>query len=194
MKPNSGFSRRNFLRATSLAVGGAASLVPLLTQAAAMNPLPLGSQGAFPLLRMRNLHTGETLEVSSEAALGSRPVFLAELNRFLRDHYSGDHGSMDPGLLDQVRRLQQVLGSNGAIEVISGYRSPATNDRLRRRGGGGVASRSLHLQGRALDMRMAGVPLTTLRDAALDLRAGGVGFYPESNFLHIDTGAFRRWG
>jgi uncharacterized protein YcbK (DUF882 family) len=87
-----------------------------------------------------------------------------------------------------------VLASDATIEVISGYRSPATNERLRRRGGGGVASRSLHLQGRALDIRMVGVPLSILRDAALDLRAGGVGFYPESNFLHIDTGTVRRWG
>jgi uncharacterized protein YcbK (DUF882 family) len=194
MMPNSRFSRRHFLRATSLAVGGSVLLAPLSTRAATMTSHSQPKQSGLPLLRMRHLHTGETLEVPSQAALGPRPVFLAELNRFLRDHYSGDLGSMDPGLLDQIRRLQQVLESSGAIEVISGFRSPATNERLRRRGGGGVASRSLHLQGRALDMRMAGVPLATLRDAALDLRAGGVGFYPESNFLHIDTGSFRRWG
>ena len=101
---------------------------------------------------------------------------------------------MDPGLLDQLRSLQRLLAADGTIEVISGFRSAETNERLRRRGGGGVASRSLHLQGRALDLRMEGVPLARLRDAALELQAGGVGFYPESNFVHIDTGRVRRWG
>jgi uncharacterized protein YcbK (DUF882 family) len=143
---------------------------------------------------MHHLHTGETLALAREATPSEKPGFLALLNRFLRDHYSGVQGTMDPGLIDQVRRLQQAMASDGAIEVISGYRSSVTNERLRRRGGGGVATRSLHLQGRALDLRIAGVPLVALRDAALDLRAGGVGFYPESNFLHIDTGPVRRWG
>jgi len=83
---------------------------------------------------------------------------------------------------------------SGTFEVISGFRSAETNERLRRRGGGGVASRSLHLEGRALDLRVPGVPLAVLRDAALELRAGGVGFYPASDFVHIDTGRVRRWG
>ena len=145
------------------------------------------------LLRMRHLHTGETLRVANDAALDRPPVFLATLNHFLRDHYSGDQARMDPALLDQICCLHRTLQGAGDIEVISGYRSAATNDRLRRRGGG-VASRSQHVLGRALDLRMTGVPLTLLRDAALDMRAGGVGFYPESNFLHIDTGPVRRWG
>lgn len=169
-------------------------LAPLLTQASTRVPFSRSSLSGSVLLRMHHLHTGESLEVLTGPSVGARPVFLGALNHFLRDHYSGDQGTMDPGLLDQIRRLQQMLGSDGAIEVISGYRSPATNERLRQRSGGGVASRSLHIEGRALDMRMAGVPLARLRDAALDLRAGGVGFYPESNFLHIDTGSVRRWG
>lgn len=193
MKTEADHARRRLLRGTTLTVGGAAMLAPLFAQAAPLPLFPQHSPGGPMLLRMRHLHTGETLEVASDAAPGQRPVFLAALNRFLRDHYSGDQATIDPGLLDQIRRLQKLLTSDGTIEVISGYRSPATNDRLRRRGGG-VASRSLHVLGRALDLRIAGVPLTTLRDAALDMRAGGVGFYPESNFLHIDTGSVRRWG
>ena len=152
------------------------------------------SADAGPALRLRHLHTRESLVVAADAAQVHRPGLLATLNRFLRDHYSGMQGTMDPGLLDQLRSLQHLLAADGTIEVISGFRSAETNERLRRRGGGGVASRSLHLQGRALDLRMEGVPLARLRDAALELQAGGVGFYPDSNFVHIDTGRVRRWG
>ena len=80
------------------------------------------------------------------------------------------------------------------FEIISGYRSPVTNSMLRKTGGGGVAKRSLHMEGRAIDIRLVGVDTARLRDAALALGAGGVGFYPESDFLHIDTGPVRSWG
>nr|HMS81883.1 DUF882 domain-containing protein [Burkholderiaceae bacterium] len=100
---------------------------------------------------------------------------------------------IDPALLDQLQRLARLTGTRAPFEVISGYRSPRTNDLLRRTGGGGVARRSLHLDGRAIDLRLADVPLASLRDAALELRAGGVGFYRSEGFVHLDTGRPRAW-
>ena len=91
-----------------------------------------------------------------------------------------------------MHQLQQLVGAPHAFEVISGYRCPTTNIRLRATRGGGVAKRSLHMEGRAIDIRAPGVPLADLRDAAVSLRAGGVGFY-SGQFLHIDTGRVRRW-
>lgn len=187
-------TRRCLLRGTALAVGGAVLDAPLLAQAAPLDSSPQGARFAAPAVRLHHLHTGESLAFAHMAAPREPRGFHALLNRFLRDHYSGDQGTMDPGLIAQIRRLRQLLASDGTVEVISGYRSLATNQRLRKGGGGGVASRSLHLEGRALDFRIVGIPLGMLRDVALDLRAGGVGFYPESNFLHIDTGPVRRWG
>ena len=182
-------ARRRLLR-LGLA-GGAALAVPAIAQGAPLAP------SAATVLRLRHLHTGERLVLPSldaEALAAPPATLLRQVSRFLRDHYSGDVTVMDPGLLVQVRSLQRLLGTDSTVEIISGYRSPATNERLRRRGGGGVASRSLHLEGRALDIRFTAVPLAELRDAALSLRAGGVGYYPRSNFVHIDTGRVRRWG
>lgn len=118
---------------------------------------------------------------------------LGALDRFLRDHYSGAVGSIDPQLYELLHGVLRLLGTDRPFEVISGYRAPATNQRLRAAGGGGVARNSLHLQGRAIDVRLPGVPLKELRDAALTLRGGGVGFYPASQFVHLDTGAPRSW-
>ena len=194
MKPIPDCTRRSLLRGTTLTVGGLLMHAPSISQAVPLVPAPRRPEVGSSALRLHHLHTGETMAFARDATPGEKPGLMALLNRFLRDHYSGVQGTMDPGLIDQIRRLQQVMASDGEIEVISGYRSSVTNEWLRRRGGGGVATRSLHLQGRALDLRIAGVALPVLRDAALDLRAGGVGFYPESNFLHIDTGPVRRWG
>jgi uncharacterized protein YcbK (DUF882 family) len=115
------------------------------------------------------------------------------LNHFLRDRYTGEVGPMDPALFDLLHRVQTALGAKGSFEVISGFRCAATNARLRRTGAGGVATRSLHMDGRAIDVRLAGVPLAELRDVALSLRAGGVGFYPREQFVHLDTGRVRAW-
>ncbi|HEX6363700.1 MAG TPA: DUF882 domain-containing protein, partial [Albitalea sp.] len=115
------------------------------------------------------------------------------LNRFLRDHYTGDVGRIDPQVFDLLHRVQGLLGHRDALEVISGYRSPATNTRLQQTRGGGVATRSLHMDGRAIDVRLRGVPLAEVRDAALSLQAGGVGYYPHEQFVHLDTGRVRRW-
>ena len=185
--------RRRLLLGASAAAGSALAATPAVGIAAPLLPWRHRAVDPQPTMRLVHLHTHEQLDLMLAPRPAEQPRLLATVNRFLRDHYSGVQGRMDPGLLDQLKSLQALLGGR-TIEVISGYRSPETNERLRRRGGGGVASRSLHLEGRALDLRMPGVPLATLRDAALELRAGGVGFYPTSDFVHIDTGRVRRWG
>ncbi|WP_332460900.1 YcbK family protein [Thauera sinica] len=118
---------------------------------------------------------------------------LQRIDRLLRDFRTGEVQAMDPQLFDILHALRITLGG-GTFEIISAYRSPATNDMLRKTGGGGVAKRSLHMDGRAIDVRLPGVPTTSLRDAAIGLGLGGVGYYPESDFVHIDTGAVRAWG
>jgi len=148
--------------------------------------------GAARELAFVHLHTGERLELIYAADGRYMPEALASVNHFLRDHYSGEIGLIDPRLLDQLYEIRLSLGGDARFLVISGYRCPATNAALRRRSAG-VASNSLHMQGRAIDMRLEGVPLPELRDAALELKAGGVGFYPASNFVHVDTGRVRRW-
>ena len=117
---------------------------------------------------------------------------LGEINRFLKDFRTGDIAEMDPELLDILYDLRNQLGGDGTFEVISAYRSPKTNEMLRGKTGG-VARNSQHLLGNAIDVRLRGVPIEELRDTALEMKRGGVGFYKQSDFVHIDTGRVRRW-
>ena len=145
-------------------------------------------------LSFEHLHTGEKL--SLVYAIGDQYVkdALQSVRQFLRDFRNGETHVIDPALLDQLSTLASVTGTKAPYQVISGYRSPVTNAMLRREGHG-VATASLHLKGQAIDIRLADVALADLRDAALSLHAGGVGYYPsaDSNFVHVDTGAVRRW-
>lgn len=143
-------------------------------------------------LRLDNLHTGEKLAVEYFDQGRYLDDGLAAVNHLLRDFRSGDVGAIDATLLDLLHRLATLTGSQRAFQVISGYRSPATNAALRERSSG-VASGSLHMRGQAIDVRLADVPLATLRQAALSLQAGGVGYYAASNFVHVDTGRVRTW-
>ncbi|MEW6705680.1 MAG: DUF882 domain-containing protein [Pseudomonadota bacterium] len=143
-------------------------------------------------LRFDNLHTGEKLSVEYFAAGRYHEDALTEINRLLRDFRTGDVGEIDPSLLDLLHALRQTTGTREAFQVISGYRSPATNAALHRKSNG-VATRSLHMQGKAIDIRLGDVELSSLRRAALSLQLGGVGFYPGSNFVHVDTGRVRFW-
>ena len=143
-------------------------------------------------LRLSHTHTGEKLVVTYTAADHYLPAALTQINHFLRDFRTGEAHPIDPQLLDQLHMLATLTASPAPFEVISGYRSPATNTSLRSHSGG-VAEHSLHLDGRAIDIRIADVALADLHQAAVSLRAGGVGFYPGSNFVHIDTGRVRKW-
>jgi len=178
--------RRLFLRRSAqLAVMGAAA--PLAAQQA------LASGPGARSLALDHTHTGERLALVY--AVGEQYVSdaLSTLNRFLRDHYSGEVGVIDPRLFDLLHWIKAELGVQQSFQVISGYRSPTTNQTLRTTRGGGVAAHSLHMDGRAIDIRVPGVPLADLRDAAMSLRVGGVGYYPREQFVHVDTGRVRNW-
>ena len=143
-------------------------------------------------LAFHNLHTDERLNLAYwQNGKYSRPA-LTQINHILRDHYSGDVYPMDVRLMDLLCDLQNKTGHDGAIEVISGYRSPKTNMMLARYSDG-VSKRSYHTKGMAIDIRMPGVPLRGLYRTALGMQRGGVGYYPESQFVHVDVGPVRTW-
>ena len=141
-------------------------------------------------LSLLNLHTGEKLVATYFEGGRYLPDALAALDRVLRDHRTGAVHPMAPGLLDLVAGLASQAGRPDAVQVISGYRSPASNAALH---SSGVATRSLHMQGMAMDIRIPGVSLARLRDTALALGRGGVGYYPDSDFVHVDVGKVRHW-
>jgi uncharacterized protein YcbK (DUF882 family) len=177
-------ARRRFLqRSAGLAAAG---LLPTARTAQANVPEGRG-------LSLVHTHTHERIELVYAVADEYVPDALGSLNRFLRDHYSGEIGRIDPRLFDLLHQVQRLVGGIRPFEVISGYRCPTTNMTLRQTRGGGVAKNSLHMEGRAIDVRLPGVSLVNLRDAAVSLRAGGVGFYPGQQFVHLDTGRVRRW-
>jgi uncharacterized protein YcbK (DUF882 family) len=175
-----GFSRRRL----------AGALIALL---AAVIASPSRVSAAEPCeLRFHHTHTGEHLTIVHRSADGYVPEALDELSRFLADFRTGDRMPMDPKLFDILCAIQESTGSDGTWEVISAYRSPATNAQLRAHSTG-VAEHSLHMSGKAIDVRLTDVRLEDLRDAAWSLQQGGVGYYPASDFVHIDTGRARRW-
>ena len=179
-------TRRQLLRHS----GRAAVLGALAMLGASARALTAGVRS----VSLVHTHTGERIDRIYAVDERYVPEAMTELNRFLRDHYTGVVGTIDPRLFDQLHQVQRVLGvQQRAFEVISGYRSPATNTQLRATRGGGVARNSLHVEGRAIDMRLPGAALSDLRDAALSLRSGGVGFYPREQFVHLDTGRVRSW-
>ena len=121
------------------------------------------------------------------------PSALAALKKLLRDHRNGEVHDMDPRLYDQLHALALAAQREPHYEIISGYRSAESNDKMSARPGSGVAKKSLHMQGRALDVRLKNCSCAVLRDLALAAKKGGVGYYQRSDFVHLDTGAFRTW-
>jgi uncharacterized protein YcbK (DUF882 family) len=150
-------------------------------------------QGQERVLRLYNTHTGERLEIVFRRGEQYIPGALAKLDYFLRDHNTGDVRHFDPRLYDILADLTSSVGHpNGEIDIVCGYRTPSTNESLRAHTTG-VAKNSLHIQAEAIDLRMPGVDTLALRRAALALRRGGVGYYPHSDFIHVDTGRVRQW-
>jgi uncharacterized protein YcbK (DUF882 family) len=144
------------------------------------------------VLKFHSLHTGEELTTTYWENGNYIQEELDAINYILRDHRTGEIEKIDRALLDLLFALQNKLEKSNAYHIISGYRSPKTNAMLRRNSGG-VAKRSYHMLGRAADIRLPGVDLKYLRKAALALHAGGVGYYPRSGFIHVDTGRPRFW-
>lgn len=181
---SSGISRRRFLGIGAAA--GAAALLPVRA---------LAAEDAVRTLSFFHTHTGERLRAPYSRGGEYDPAALEAVNRILRDFRTDEVKPIDVALLDLLADLGATVGAGEPFHVISGYRSPHTNSMLRTRGGAasGVASGSLHMVGKAIDIRLPGVRLDTLRRAALSLRRGGVGYYPASDFVHVDTGRVRFW-
>ena len=143
-------------------------------------------------LSFYHTHTGERLDVTYACAGCYDSAALEQVNYYLRDFRTGEIHPIDPGVLDILWRIQRKLGVTGTYEVISGYRSPATNQALRNKSRG-VARHSLHMDGRAIDIRLTGQKTRQIRDCAIALKSGGVGYYAKSDFVHVDTGRVRTW-
>lgn len=143
-------------------------------------------------IALMNLHTGEQVKATYWAEGTYQPDELQAIHRVLRDHRTGDIHEIDQNLIEMLNLLHQKMHGKQPFHVISGYRSPKTNQMLRKNSDG-VAKKSLHMQGKAIDVRLPGRQLDELRKTALGLKVGGVGFYPGSEFIHIDTGRVRSW-
>lgn len=176
--------RRGFLKAGLFVSAALGFWTPSLAEAAVPN--------TARVIRMQNQHTGE--KFAGEYWYNGRylPDAFGEIKMLMRDHRTNEQFPIDPRLMDILFVLQNRLRAKVPYNLLSGYRSPATNARLRRMSEG-VARNSLHMTGQAIDLRLPGTKTSVVRKAAMDLKAGGVGFYPRSNFVHIDTGRVRHW-
>lgn len=188
-EPQPEAGRRRFLK-TSLIAATVASSNIIMPKAALAIP---HGEGGLCELSFRNLHTGEKFNgayrVGNKYLLGA----LSEVNTVLRDFRTGDVHPMDPQLMDIIYTMQKLANAQDRnVEIISGYRSPKTNAMLRGRSSG-VAKKSFHMKGQAIDLRIPGISTARLRDIAKSLKTGGVGYYASSDFVHIDTGTVRSW-
>ncbi len=176
-------------RRRALKVGAAAALTAVPLPVLAHNPRP-GDERA---LSFYNLHTGERLREVYWARGGYVQPALRRINRILRDFRTDDVVAMDTRLLELLHEVRRRLGSDQPFHVVSGYRSPKTNAMLVRQSNGGVAKNSFHTRGMAVDLFLPGERLSTLRRVAVAMKRGGVGYYPELNFVHVDVGPVRYW-
>lgn len=178
----------DFQRRKWLALGGAAFGLALLPGQAFASL----STSRPRVLTLNNLNTGESLKTEFFNGKSYDKNELTRLNHFFRDYRADKIKSIDPHLFDQLYRLQTMLDSRKPVQLISGYRSLATNNSMRKHSKG-VAKHSYHTLGQAMDFHIEGISLSNVRKAALSMKAGGVGYYPSSDFVHIDTGPVRHW-
>ena len=184
-------SRRNFIRNTLAGVGAGigASVIPSLAEARVMDMPDMSTYN----ISFRNQHTGESFSGVYRTNGRYLPDAFEKINYILRDFRTGDVFPIDPRTIDILFMIRHKLNQNDyPYEILSGYRSPKTNAMLSRISTG-VATNSLHMTGKAIDIRLPGYKTSAVRRAAISLKAGGVGYYPKSNFVHVDTGRPRNW-
>ncbi len=167
--------------------GTLASIIPL-----SLSSSPVEAARNTWRVTFRQGHTGESFNGVYRVGDKYLPEAFERLNYILRDFRTGEVFPMDPRVVDIMALMQKKAGRREPIEILSGYRSPKTNARLRKNTSG-VAKNSFHMYGQALDMHIKGYKTSSLRSIAMNLRAGGVGYYPKSDFIHVDTGSVRSW-
>jgi uncharacterized protein YcbK (DUF882 family) len=186
------WTRRQWLKV----LGGGAAGLTLSRLASAQDASPVAAEKS-PLeersIELFNTHTNESANVVFKRGADYDPAALETLKKLLRDHRNDEMHDMDPRLYDQLFELALAANCHPHFEIISGYRSPESNDKMSAKPGSGVAKKSLHMQGRAMDVRLKHCDCAKLRDLALAAKRGGVGYYERSDFVHIDTGNFRTW-
>lgn len=183
-----GISRRDVMKAGLWAAAGTL-LMPSVAEAAAVKMPKTGSYD----IAFVNTHTGEHFSGTYRVGAKYLPDAFEEINYVLRDFRTNEVFPIDPRVIDIIYMVHRKTGrGNQPLEILSGYRSPKTNAMLRQ-ASSGVARNSMHLSGQAIDFRMTGFSTRGLRDIATGFKAGGVGYYPRSNFVHVDTGKFRTW-
>lgn len=174
-------------RRTFLKIGASAALTPLLA-----HPVLAAAIPEHRVLSFYNIHTGESLRTCYRANGTLIHRAVDRINYIMRDFRTGEIKPVDPQLLDLLHHLMVVIEPPSPISIISGYRSPSTNAALRKVTSG-VASKSLHMEGRAIDIRIPGYHTESVREHAIELKSGGIGYYPDSDFVHLDTGPFKIW-
>jgi uncharacterized protein YcbK (DUF882 family) len=187
------WSRRRVLKSGGALAGVSAAglLVRPAQSREAPAPAP-GTEMSSRRIALLNLHTGERLDIDYFRDGAYVPQALSAIEVVLRDFRTGERHAIDPALMDYLHEVARAAGVDPSFSVISGYRSPQTNSMLHERSAG-VAQHSLHMEGRAIDVRVTGIDCADLAARALDLKRGGVGYYRASDFVHLDTGAFRTW-
>ena len=185
--PQQGVSRREVIKAGLWAAAGTI-LLPSMAEAAAVKMPGTGSYD----IDFTNAHTGERFSGTYRVGGKYLPDAFEEINYVLRDFRVDEVFPIDPRVIDIIYMVRRKTGRNQPLEILSGYRSPKTNNMLRQ-ASGGVARNSMHLSGQAIDFRMVGSSTRGLRDIAAGFKAGGVGYYPRSDFVHVDTGKVRTW-
>jgi uncharacterized protein YcbK (DUF882 family) len=185
--------RRSFLKSSAVlaSVLGAPAMSRAAVKAAPVEPANMTAPNER-VLRLYNTHTGESLRSIFWAEGQFIPDALQDINKLLRDHRNNQVATIDPQLLILLDRISASYGDHPTLHVISGYRSPESNAMLHENTIG-VAKHSLHMDGMAIDVRIPGQDLGKLRKLAMAQRAGGVGYYPDSQFVHMDVGRVRYW-